>query len=64
MARAGTNLRTSYLESNEVLRRPYQKLMVAIILAAAIGLPTSSSDYFLHLVNLCCSPVSALGSRF
>ena len=33
MARAGTNLRTSYLESNEVLRRPYQKLLVGLILA-------------------------------
>ena len=29
MARAGTNLRTNYLESNEVLRRPYQKLLIA-----------------------------------
>src|SRR6266550_1459196 len=62
MARAGTNLRTSYLESNEVLRRPYQKLLVAIILVAAIMLPTSSSDYFLHLINLCLlACVGALG---
>src|SRR5262249_55331784 len=62
MARAGTNLRTSYLESNEVLRRPYQKLLVAVILIAAIALPTSSSDYFLHLINLCLlACVGALG---
>jgi branched-chain amino acid transport system permease protein len=62
MARAGTNLRTSYLESNEVLRRPYQKLLVAIILAAAILLPAGSSDYFVHLVNLCfLACVGALG---
>ena len=62
MARAGTNFRTSYLESNEVLRRPYQKLLVAIILVAAIMLPTSSSDYFLHLINLCLlACVGALG---
>ena len=39
MARAGTNLRTSYLESNEVLRRPYQKLLVGLILAAALAFP-------------------------
>src|SRR6476469_8949352 len=62
MARAGTNLRTSYLESNEVLRRPYHKLLVAIILIAAIMLPTGSSDYFLHLINLCLlACVGALG---
>ena len=62
MGRAGTNLRTSYLESNEVLRRPYQKLLVAIILAAAIVLPAGSSDYFLHLINLCfLACIGALG---
>ena len=62
MARAGTNLRTSYLESNEVLRRPYQKLLIALILAAALMLPFGSSDYFLHLINLCfLACVGALG---
>ena len=30
MARVGTNLRTNYLESNEVLRRPYQKVLVVL----------------------------------
>ena len=53
MARAGTNLRTSYLESNEVLRRPYQKLLIGLIVAAALTLPGGSSEYFLHLANLC-----------
>ena len=62
MARAGTNLRTSYLESNEVLRRPYQKLLVGLILAAALALPFGSSDYFLHLINLSfLACVGALG---
>src|SRR5215471_16166917 len=62
MARAGTNLRTSYLEANEVLRRPYQKLLVLLILALALLLPAGSSDYFLHLVNLCfLACIGALG---
>jgi hypothetical protein len=50
MARAGTNLRTSYLESNEVLRRPYQKLLVGLILAAALAFRFCSWDYFLLLI--------------
>jgi branched-chain amino acid transport system permease protein len=62
VARAGTNLRTSYLESNEILRRPYQKLLIALVLAAALILPLGSSDYFLHLINLCfLACVGALG---
>jgi len=62
MARAGTNLRTSYLESNEVLRRPYQKLLIVLVFAAALILPFTSSDYFLHLVNLCfLACIGALG---
>jgi branched-chain amino acid transport system permease protein len=62
MARAGTNLRTNYLESNEVLRRPYQKLLVGLIIAALLALPLGSSDYFLHLINLCfLACIGALG---
>jgi branched-chain amino acid transport system permease protein len=62
MARAGTNLRTSYLESNEVLRRPYQKLLMSLIIAALLALPLGSSDYFLHLINLCfLACIGALG---
>src|SRR5690242_3679723 len=62
MARAGTNLRTNYLESNEVLRRPYQKLLVSLIIAALLALPLGSSDYFLHLINLCfLACIGALG---
>ncbi len=62
MARAGYNLRTNYLESNEVLRRPYQRLLVALILLAAVVLPMGSSNFFLHLMNLCfLAGIGALG---
>jgi branched-chain amino acid transport system permease protein len=62
MARAGTNLRTSYIEANEVLRRPYQKLLIAFIVAFALLLPAGSSDYFLHLINSCfLAGMGALG---
>jgi len=62
MARIATNLRTSYLQSNEVLQRPYQKLLVAIILLGALALPASSSSYFIHLMNLCfLAAIGALG---
>lgn len=60
MARAGTNLRTDYLEANEVLPRPYQKLLVGLILAAALALPAGTSGYFLHLINLCL--IASIGS--
>jgi branched-chain amino acid transport system permease protein len=62
MARTGYNLRISYLESNEVLRRPYQKALVALVLAAALLLPAGSSNFFLHLMNLCfLAAIGALG---
>jgi hypothetical protein len=62
MARAGTNLRTSYVEANEVLRRPYQKVLIAIVLAGALLLPAASSTYFVHLLDLCLlSAIGALG---
>jgi branched-chain amino acid transport system permease protein len=62
MARVGYNLRTSYLESNEVLRRPYQKVLVAVILTAVILLPAVSSNFFIHLINLCfLAAIGALG---
>jgi branched-chain amino acid transport system permease protein len=62
VARAGNNLRTSYLEANEVLRRPYQKLLVSLIIVAVLTLPLGSSDYFLHLINLCfLACIGALG---
>ena len=62
MARIATNLRTSYLQSNEVLQRPYQKLLVAIILLSALALPAGSSTYFIHLMNLCfLAAIGALG---
>src|SRR5262245_66360578 len=62
MARAGYNLRTSYLESNEVLRRPYQKVLVLFILFVALLLPAASSNFFVHLLNLCfLAAIAALG---
>jgi branched-chain amino acid transport system permease protein len=62
MARTGYNLRISYLESNEVLRRPYQKALLALILAAALLLPAGSSNFFVHLMNLCfLAAIGALG---
>jgi branched-chain amino acid transport system permease protein len=62
MAHTGHNLRTSYLESNEVLRRPYQKALVALILMVALLLPAGSSHFFVHLMNLCfLAVIGALG---
>lgn len=62
MPRAGINLRTSYAESNEVLRRPYQKLLIALVLAAALALPAGTSTYTVHLLNLCyLAAIGALG---
>lgn len=53
MARVGYNLRTSYLESNEILPRPYQKVLVALVLLIAVSLPFAASSFFVHLINLC-----------
>jgi branched-chain amino acid transport system permease protein len=62
MARTGYNLRISYLESNEVVRRPYQKALLALVLAAALLLPAGSSNFFVHLMNLCfLAVIGALG---
>lgn len=62
MSRAGYNLRTSYLEANEVLHRPYQKLLVVFVLLVALVLPAVSSAFFIHLLNLCfLSAVGGLG---
>lgn len=62
MASVGTNLRVSYLESNEVLRRPYQKVLVGLVLLVALALPAGTSQFFLHLMNLCLlAAIGALG---
>src|SRR5262249_4413209 len=62
MARTGHNLRTSYLESNEVLRRPYQKTLILLVLLAVLLLPAASSNFFVHLLNLCfLAAIAALG---
>lgn len=62
MSRTGYNLRTNYLESNKVVRRPYQKVLIAAVLVVAVLLPTASSTFFVHLLNLCfLSAIGALG---
>ena len=62
MARTGHNFRTSYLESNELLRRPYQKALVLLVLLAALLLPAASSNFFVHLLNLSLlAAIAALG---
>jgi len=60
MARVGPLLRTSYLQANEVLRRPYQKVLVALVLLTALVLPAVSSNFFMHLLNL--SFLAAIGA--
>lgn len=62
MARHGPNLRTHYFEANEVLRRPYQKLLVGLILVIALVLPAGVSNFSLYLMNLCfLAAIGALG---
>jgi branched-chain amino acid transport system permease protein len=62
MTRHATFLRTSYLETNEVLPRPYQKVILALIMVAALLLPAVSSTFFVHLMNLSfLAAVGALG---
>lgn len=62
MARTGYNLRTSYLQSNEILGRPYQKILVLLVVAVAVALPLISSAYLLHLLVLCfLAGIGALG---
>lgn len=60
MAHAGPYLRTSYLQSNEVLPRPYQKALIALVLVVAASLPLVSSSFFVHLLNL--SLLAAIGA--
>jgi branched-chain amino acid transport system permease protein len=55
-------LRTRYLQANEVLGRPHQKVLVGLILAFALILPAMVSTYFVHLLDLCLlSAIGALG---
>ena len=62
MARTSRNLRTSYLESNEMLQRPYQKVLVLSVMLAALLLPAASSNFLVHLLNLCfLAAIAALG---
>jgi len=46
-------LLVSYAQTNRVLPEPYQRVVVAVIVAALLCLPAFSGDYFLHLMNLC-----------
>jgi branched-chain amino acid transport system permease protein len=62
MARAGPYLRTNYLQSNEVLPRPYQKVLITLILVVALLLPFVSSVFFVYLVSLSfLASIGALG---
>src|SRR5258707_15377136 len=62
MARNGTSVRYNYVEANELLRSPYQKVLIAIVLSGALLLPAASSSYFVHLLDLCLlSAIGALG---
>jgi branched-chain amino acid transport system permease protein len=62
LSRNPHTLRTSYLESNEVLGRPYQKLLVGLVLMVALLIPAVASTYFVHLLDLCLlSAIGALG---
>jgi branched-chain amino acid transport system permease protein len=62
MAGKGYNLRTSYLEANEVFRRPYHKVLLAVVIVIALLLPALSSGFFVHLLNLCqLAAIGALG---
>lgn len=61
--RAGSPyLRVSHAESNEVLRRPYQKVLVGAALAAVLLIPAAASSFYVHLLNLAAlASVGALG---
>lgn len=60
MHKTGPFLRTSYLQSNEVLQRPYQKLLLALVVALALALPAATSTFFVHL--MCLSFLAAIGA--
>lgn len=51
MTRPGPFLRTNYLESNEVLPRPYQKVLVIIALVVLLLPPVLMSNFYVHLMN-------------
>lgn len=51
MTRPGPFLRTSYLESNEVLPRPYQKALVIIAVGLLLLPPVLISSFYVHLMN-------------
>jgi branched-chain amino acid transport system permease protein len=46
-------LLVSYAQTNRVLPKPYQRVVVAVIGAVLLCIPVVSGDYFLHLMNLC-----------
>jgi branched-chain amino acid transport system permease protein len=46
-------LHVSYAETNRVLAEPYQRIVVAAIVAAIVCIPFVAGGYFLHLMNLC-----------
>jgi branched-chain amino acid transport system permease protein len=60
MSKKGYSLRIDHLESNQILRRPYQKLLVGGILMLALILPSLTSTFLIHLMNL--SFLAAIGA--
>lgn len=55
-------LRVGYQEANEILREPYQKVLVTIAIAGLLALPALAGPYSLHLLNLTLlAVISAVG---
>lgn len=60
MSSISRNLRTDYLQANEVLHRPYQQVLIVFVVIVAALIPAVSSNFFVHLLNL--SFLAAIGA--
>ncbi|MCO5065293.1 MAG: branched-chain amino acid ABC transporter permease [Rhizobiaceae bacterium] len=55
-------LRMTYAETNEIVREPYQKILIAIALVFLLAVPVFSGSYGLYLFNLTLlAVISAVG---
>jgi len=62
MFRKSPFLRTSHLESNKVLVRPYQKFLVIVVVLFFLALPAFASTFHVHLINLAfLATIAAIG---
>ncbi len=62
MSRKSPFLRTNHLEANEVLQRPYQKVLVIAALCLVLVLPVFTSKFHVHLLNLAMlATIAAVG---